>query len=389
MGGVAQQRHAAEAPARDRIAIGHGKLEHDVALAKEARHVQPVEAPVPECRHEVGLPALPVPLLPAPVRLALVADLGHPVDQGGAALRGLPRDRIDHGPDVPVAGDGHRPAIEEGLLLADAAPHRDAGEPGRPLAGIQQPTDRRVDAVGPDQRVAASAADGRTGRGIDEPRRHPVVVLLEVREAVSGPDGRRAQARPHGAGEDRQQAAAMDRELGPPVAGSQAARLALDQPAVPRVVGQRSRLDRRGRELGLQTQRAQLAHRVRQEIDADAELPQRGRGLVDDGLDTCPMKAERRRQPPDAAADDENAHRLSRRGVERQGVVVPAPPRPHPMSAPARSSAAISRRQRDGGRAVEAVILDRRRGPETRNDTPCRRDYPEPRAPAKRRAKAG
>ena len=112
--------------------------------------------------------------------------------------------------------------------------------------------------------------------------------------------------------------AAVDRELRPPVAGFQAARLALDPSAVPRVVGQRARLDRRGRERGLHTQRAQFAHGVRQEIDADAEFPQRRRGLVDDGLDTCVTQAERRRQAADSTADDENAHRPPSLCAERR-----------------------------------------------------------------------
>ena len=105
MRGIAQQCHAADAPLRERVAVGHGKLEDPVALAKEARHVQPVEPPVAKGRHEIGLPAHPIPVLPAPVRLALVPDRGHPVDQGAAARYGV-RQEIDADAELPHGGRG-------------------------------------------------------------------------------------------------------------------------------------------------------------------------------------------------------------------------------------------------------------------------------------------
>ena len=105
MRAIAQQRHAAEAPLPERVAIGHGKLEDPVALAKEPWDVQPVEPPVPKGRHEIGLPAHPIPVLPAPVRLALVPDLGHPVDQGAAARYGV-RQEIDADAEFPHGGRG-------------------------------------------------------------------------------------------------------------------------------------------------------------------------------------------------------------------------------------------------------------------------------------------
>ena len=62
----------------------------------------------------------------------------------------------------------------------------------------------------PISRVAAIRADKRTGRGVDEVRRHPFVVLLEMRKAMPGPYGRRVHPHLHGAGQDHHQAAAVD-----------------------------------------------------------------------------------------------------------------------------------------------------------------------------------
>ena len=147
--------------------------------------------------------------------------------------------------------------------------------------------------------------------------RHARVVLLELRKAMAGANGGRAQTRLDGAREDHQQSAAMDRMLRPAVAGIQAARLAPDQSAVFRVVGELPRLNGGRGERGLQTQRAERAHGMRQKIDADAELPHGRRGLVDDGVDARLMQRERRSQAADAAACDEHAHRsgpLTRHG---------------------------------------------------------------------------
>ena len=225
---------------------------------------------------------------------------------------------------MPVAGDDHRPPIEEGGLFGVSTPHRDAGKFRRPLVRIERTAKRRVNAVRADQRIAALAANGAAGHGIDETRRHAVAVLLDMHEAMPGPNGRRAQARPHRAREDHQQPPAMDRILRPLVAGTQAARLAPDQSAVLGVVGDFTRLDRRGRERGLKRQRAQRPHGVRQEIDADAEFPQHRHGLVDDGLDAGIVQAQRRCQTADAAAGDEDAHRLSPPGAKPWSLAVPA-----------------------------------------------------------------
>ena len=100
-----------------------------------------------------------------------------------------------------------------------------------------------MDTVRTDQRVAALAGNRSTGRGIDEVRRHAVIVLLDVGETMAGPNGGCTQARLHGARETHEQAAAVDRVLRPAVAGIQAARLAPDRPAIRGVVRELPGLD--------------------------------------------------------------------------------------------------------------------------------------------------
>ena len=57
-----------------------------------------------------------------------------------------------------------------------------------------------------------------------------------------------------------------------------------------------------------QAEGRQLADRVRQRVDADAEFAQRRHLLEQLGLDPGRVQRQRRRQPADAAARDEHLH---------------------------------------------------------------------------------
>ena len=57
----------------------------------------------------------------------------------------------------------------------------------------------------------------------------------------------------------------------------------------------------------LQAERGELAHRMRQQGDADAELLHLGRRFVDVAGDAALVQAEREREAADAAADDGDA----------------------------------------------------------------------------------
>ena len=53
MRGVAEQRHPAETPARQRVLIDHRKFQHAVGGANEGGHVEPIEMPVGKGADEI------------------------------------------------------------------------------------------------------------------------------------------------------------------------------------------------------------------------------------------------------------------------------------------------------------------------------------------------
>ena len=131
-------------------------------------------------------------------------------------------------------------------------------------------------------------------------------VLIDLEAAMREPHGVAAQARSHRIEHHLVQVGAMDRKLRPVVAGEAAARLLVDELAVAAVEGELARLDGvRGQRL-LQAELAQLAHGMRQQVDADAQRQHVGRGLEHARRDAGLVQAERQRQPADAAAHDQN-----------------------------------------------------------------------------------
>ena len=81
---VAEQRDAAEAPARQRILVDHRIGEHGLGRADQRGDVEPVEVPVGEGGEEVVEAAARVPV--APHRLGAF-ELGDPVDELAALAR--------------------------------------------------------------------------------------------------------------------------------------------------------------------------------------------------------------------------------------------------------------------------------------------------------------
>src|SRR5260221_3274432 len=125
----------------------------------------------------------------------------------------------------------------------------------------------------------------------------------------------------------------MDGKLRPVVAREAPARLLVDELAVTAVEGELARLDGRGHQRILQAEFAEFAHAVRQQVDADTQRVDFGRGLKHARRDAGLVQAERQRQAADAGADDEDV------GVAHSGWI----PRLATTSAQrARSRATIS-----------------------------------------------
>ena len=100
----------------------------------------------------------------------------------------------------------------------------------------------------------------------------------------------------------------MDADFRVLVAGALAARLPVDELAEAVEEAALGVLDARAQQFVAQAERGQLAHRMRQQRDADAELLHVRRCLVDLGRDAARMQIERQRKPANPAADNCDGH---------------------------------------------------------------------------------
>ena len=123
----------------------------------------------------------------------------------------------------------------------------------------------------PIKNIAAGGFDMGAG-AVEEMRDHAALVLRERAEPATGVDGLLAQPLLDGAMDDALQASAMDRELRHVVTGIEAARLAPDFLAVTVEIIQLVGANRGGVEPVQQAKAGQLADRMRQGVDADAEF---------------------------------------------------------------------------------------------------------------------
>ena len=183
----------------------------------------------------------------------------------------------------------------------------------------QRLTDGRMDAVGADQRRPAH----RLGDGavvVGERGRHAIVVLLEAGQPAVGADDRLAQALHHRVAEHALEHAAMDRELGHRVTGVQAAQLAPHLLAEPVHVDELVGAHRHRVQPLEQAERLKLSDRMRQRVDAHAQLADRGRLLEHAAGQPAPVQRQRGGQASDAAADDDDG-RARRAG---HGTIVPS-----------------------------------------------------------------
>ena len=110
-----------------------------------------------------------------------------------------------------------------------------------------------------------------------------------------------------GVGERELQLTAMDRDLRPLVARLAAARLAPDRLAEAVEVRERRRRDALALDAVREAELGELAHRVRQQVDADAEGAQLADAVVDPDVALADrVKAQRCGETADAGADDDD-----------------------------------------------------------------------------------
>src|SRR6185312_3316010 len=239
---------------------------------------------------------------PVPALVPGCLDLDHPID----LLASVTLDRTDRiyddlGMGEPAAAD-HRGAAEDGLPARDSPPHIDPGIDRLAVIGIELFAQGRMDAVGGDHAMSLLRRQLGAIPGAAEP--HGAVGLgadALATEAVA----LRPRRGDEGIEQHAMQIGAMDRDLRPAIARRAAELLLIDELAE---AVEESGLGGQHAEPGevlLNADCIELLHRVRQEIDADAERLELRRRFEDAAGNAAPVQHQRKREPADAAADDE------------------------------------------------------------------------------------
>src|SRR5262245_12631312 len=164
-----------------------------------------------------------------------------------------------------------------------------------------------MDAVGTDKDVAMRGRAMRSG-SIEEIRTDAGFILLERAQAVTGVDPAFAEPRTCGLIDHALQAATVNRELGNGVSGVKAARLPPDLLAEAISVDQLMGPNRHRFQAVKQSQLRELADAMRQRVNANAELTNGFRLLVDLAVDSARIQHQGRRQAPHAPARDYHLH---------------------------------------------------------------------------------
>ena len=316
MRGVARQRHPAEAPGIDRILVDHRILEQHLGTANHLRNIEPIEAPFLEMIEKILDPSRLVPV----VLLGLAGlDIDHPVDELPAV--GRFGDGIEYHLAAVNRADTHvAVAGQDRFHAGDAAPGIDAAE-GQVFPGIELAAHGGIDAVAAD----GDRASDRRAAAETKPDVPPL--LLDPNALMTGDDAVPAQAADRRAVEDHVQLAARNAQLGIRIARFPPALFLVKQLTEAVEEAALAHLDRRRNHLAVQSQRRQLAHGMRQERDANAQLLQFGRGLVYPGGNPALVQIERQTQPGNAAADDRDLFGRNHSRLSRQKPSVSCPAR--------------------------------------------------------------
>ncbi len=157
-------------------------------------------------------------------------------------------------------------------------------------------------------RHAAALRRQRLAVHVFKIRHRLIAVVVDARAAPAEHHLVGAGARDEGLEQHHLQVAAMDGELRHVVAGKAAGRLAVDELAEAVVEAIFARGDGDLGERIFETERAEFARGMRQDVDADADRLELGRRLEDAAGDAGAMQHQAQRQAADAGADDEHFH---------------------------------------------------------------------------------
>ena len=308
VGGVTEEGGAAVGPGLEWVAVDHGEFVDVFGALDEFGDVEPVEDPVGEVGEEVGWVAGAVPVFAVPGVVGGEFEFGDPVGEGSAGVVGGAGDGVGDEFLEFVAGHDHRAAGEEGGAFGDAAPEDGAVPDGGAFVGVVFGAKGRVDAVGADEEGAFG------GGGVFEVGADGGGGFFVVGEVVGLVDVGVAEAGAGGLEEEHLEFAAVDGELGPVVAGFAAAGFVPDGAAVAGVVGEFLGGDGEGGELGFEAEFAEFADGVGEEVDADAEGAGGLDAFEDLHRDADLVEAEGEGEAGDAAAGDQDGHRVGLAG---------------------------------------------------------------------------
>ncbi len=165
-----------------------------------------------------------------------------------------------------------------------------------------------MDAVGRDEDIAAHREPRPAGAAVGEMGGDAALVLHEAGERKARSHRSGAESLQHRIVQHPLQATAVDRELRHRVAGVDAARLAPHLLALAVEVDEFARAHAHPVERGEEADLGKLADRVRQRVDADADLAHLRRLLVEASADAAPLQHEGGGEPPNPRADDDDPH---------------------------------------------------------------------------------
>ena len=309
MGGVAEQRNAAMAPVRQRVAVAHRIFPADRGRPHQSVDIDSGNFEAPGVGNHFVHPSDPRPGIDGRRRDLAIRDARNDRPVGEARLRRRAwRDRVERDFRAHAAGDVHRPASQELRPFRGAAPEHQPLPTRAPLFRIEVATHDGMDAVRADEHVAAHGLAHQPEPGVREMGDDAAFVLDEALQLQAGAYRAGAKFGDHLVVDHFLQPAAMDRELRKVEAGVRAALFAPHLLTKPADIVQFPGADAHGVELRHEVERREFLDGVRQNVDADPELPDLGRLFENDKVNAAPMKHERQRQSADASARDERLH---------------------------------------------------------------------------------
>jgi hypothetical protein len=213
-------------------------------------------------------------------------------------------DGIDHDLRMGEPADAdHGGDVEDRRPARHAAPHIDTGVDRLAFVGVELLADHRVNAVGADDGSAALRRQPFARAGALE---KSTAILSRAHALPAKQQALAARFFDERIEQDLMELAAMNRDLRPVITRRAAERLLVDELAETVIERRFLRADAARGKRVLKPERRHLLHRMRQEVDADAQRLDLRRRLEDAAGNAAPLQHQAERQPANAAADDEN-----------------------------------------------------------------------------------